>query len=262
MKKKLLYAVLSVSMVMSLMGCKNQNTNNTDTNIATDTDTNIATNTDTKDTAEEKADNTEDDKDKTKDTTTENTTETATEDTTEIKADATGESLGELEKKPENTTQTTKPNNNTQTKPNNTTQANTTENTTTQATTTEAPTTTEPTTEPTTTEATTETKKEPKMVWHEPVYETVTEEVPVYKDVEIMEKVYCSKCNTCGKLLYTQEEVSEHMNNRREDGSWCNSYRSHQYLQGTGKYKTVIWDYETVEKQVLVKEGYWEEVYE
>ena len=262
MKKKLLYAVLSVSMVMSLMGCKNQNTNNTE-KIATDTDTNIVIDTDTKDTAEEKADNTNDDKDKTKETTTENTTETTTEDTTEIKAEATGENLGELEKKPENTTQTTKPNNNTQTKPSNTTQTNTTENTTTQATTTEIITTTEPTTtEPTTTEATTEAKKEPKMVWHEPVYETVTEEVPVYKDVEIMEKVYCEKCNNCGKLLYGQEEVSNHMGTYASDGTRCMSYSSYQYLQGTGKYKTVIWDYETVEKQVLVKEGYWEEVYE
>ena len=262
MKKKLLYAVLSVSMVMSLMGCKNQNTNNTE-KIATDTDTNIATETDTKGTAEEKADNTNDDKDKTKETTTENTTETTTEDTTEIKAEATGENLGELEKKPENTTQTTKPNNNTQTKPSNTTQANITENTTTQATTTEIITTTEPTTtEPTTTEATTEAKKEPKMVWHEPVYETVTEEVPVYKDVEIMEKVYCSKCNNCGKLLYTQEEIHNHMFTWASNGIQCRSYSSYQYLQGTGKYETVGWGYETVEKQVLVKEGYWEEVYE
>ena len=257
MKKKLLYAVLSVSMVVSLMGCKNQNTNNTE-KIATDTDTNIATETDTKDTTEEKADNTNDDKDKTKDTTTENTTETTTEDTTEIKAEATGENLGELEKKPENTTQTTKPNNNTQTKPSNTTQENTTENTTTQATTTETP-------KPATTEAATEggsidaasTEKQPKLVWHDPVYKTVTEKVPVYKEYEIMETVYCEQCNSCKQLLYGQAEVDAHFSNGHGGG-----YRSYEYQRGTGEYETCVAYYDYVEKEVLVQEGYWEEVYE
>ena len=108
--------------------------------------------------------------------------------------------------------------------------------------------------------ATTEAKKEPKMVWHEPVYQTVTEEVPVYKEVEIPETVHCAICNNpeCNTLLYTQEDIRNHYCSQE----WYGNYRSYQYQRGTGEYKTVVWDYETVEKEVLVQEGYWEEVYE
>lgn len=113
-------------------------------------------------------------------------------------------------------------------------------------------------TNPATTEATTEAKKEPKMVWHDPVYKTVTEEVPVYKEVEIMETVYCSICNKCGTILHTQDDIHNHFYGNYD----CGSYRSYQYQRGTGEYKTVVWDYETVEKEVLVQEGYWEEVFE
>ena len=146
--------------------------------------------------------------------------------------------------KPKDTAETPKPATTEASKPEVTTEAPKLENTT------EA-------SKPATTEAITEAKKEPKMVWHEPVYKTVVEEVPVYKEVEIMETVYCEQCNSCKQLLYGQAEVDAHFSNGHGGG-----YRSYEYQRGTGEYKTVVWDFETVEKEVLVQEGYWEEVYE
>ena len=105
----------------------------------------------------------------------------------------------------------------------------------------------------TTTEATTEAAKQATQVWHDPVYETVTKEVPVYKDVEIMQTVYCSICNMCGTILLTQDDIDAHEHH---------NYRSYQYQEGTGEYETCVAYYDYVEETVLVQEGYWETVYE
>lgn len=77
------------------------------------------------------------------------------------------------------------------------------------------------------------------------------------KEYEIMETVYCEQCNNFKALLYGQAEVDAHFSNGHGGG-----YRSYEYQRGTGEYETCVAYYEYVEKEVLVQEAYWEEVYE
>lgn len=104
---------------------------------------------------------------------------------------------------------------------------------------------------------TTESQKEKKKVWHEPVYEVKKTKKPIYKDVEIMETVYCDKCNGCGALLYTQADISTHFTAEAVEAG-CGSWGSYSYQRGTGTYESVIWDWEETEEKVLVQEGYWD----
>lgn len=102
-----------------------------------------------------------------------------------------------------------------------------------------------------------------EKVWVEPVYEQVWVVDHPYTEIKVpvTETIHCQQCNGCNKLLYSEDEITQHQKTQIKNGiSGCGGYHSYSYQVETGEYQTYIEPEEGHWEEVLVQEGYWKEV--